>query len=263
MDIFNFDPAIFLGFLLTFMRISLVVFMLPVFTTEGLPAVWKASMCLILTMAMWPRVSLPAEAIPTHPFAIVLLMTGELLIGFTLGLVTRFFFIGIQMGGDLLAFQMGFTMITLADPSSGSSTGMVSYFLNMVATLIFLTLDGHLYILKVFADTFTVVPAGGFGMSWSLMTQVLSLSSTMFVFAIRIAAPVLAALFMIEMALALMTRSAPQVQIMQFGFPIKIAAGFFFLSTLFVIVGQEARQYILNLEGLFANVLHAIATAPK
>jgi flagellar biosynthetic protein FliR len=261
MDIFNFDAAIFLGFLLTFMRVSLVVFMLPIFNTEGLPGLWKASMCLIITMALWPRVALPASAIPAHPFGIMVLIFGEMLIGLALGLATRFFFAGIQMGGDILAFQMGFTMINFADPSTGANTGLVSYFLNMTATLVFLTLDGHLYLLKAFADTFYVVPAGAFAMTDSLMTHIFNLASMMFVFAVKVAAPVLAALFMVEMAMALMTRSAPQIQIMQFGFPIKIVVGFFFLGILFVIIGQESRNFVVGLEGLFANILHAMLPA--
>ncbi len=258
MDIFNFDPAAFLSLLLTLMRVSIVVFMLPVFNTDGLPNLWKFSIALVLTLAIWPRVSLPGSAMPQHPFGIFLLIFGEVLIGFALGLATRFFFVGVQMGGEILAFQMGFTMITFADPATGNNTGVLAYFLNMTATLIFLSLDGHLYLLKAFADTFTTLPAGGFAMSDSLMNHVLALSSTLFSFAIRVAAPVLVALFFVEMTMALMSRAAPQMQIIQFSFPLKIAVGFFFLGMLFVIIGQETGVYVRNLEALMRNIIYAM-----
>ena len=77
MDIFNFDPAYFLGFLLTFLRMSIILFMLPVYSVEGLPAPWKASFCLIITLAIYPSVSLAPEAMPAHPFAIALMILGE------------------------------------------------------------------------------------------------------------------------------------------------------------------------------------------
>ena len=258
MNVFNFEAAAFLSLLLTLMRVSIVVFMLPVFNTDGLPNLWKFSIALVLTLAIWPQVSLPGSAMPPHPFGIFLLILGELLIGFTLGLATRFFFVGVQMGGEILAFQMGFTMITFADPATGNNTGVLAYFLNMTATLIFLAMDGHLYLLKAFADTFAALPAGGFAMSDSLMEHMLSLSATLFSFAIRVAAPVLVALFFVEMAMALMSRTAPQMQIIQFSFPLKIAVGFFFLGSLFLIIGQETGNYITNLEPLMHNIIRAI-----
>lgn len=258
MDLYHLPPADFLGFLLTLMRVSLVVFMLPVFNIDGLPNLWKFCICLVISMALWPRVGLPGAAMPAHPFGIFVLMLGEALIGFVLGLVTRFFFIGVQMGGEILAFQMGFTMISFADPSSGVNTGVLSYFLNMVAILVFLCLDGHLYLLKGVGQTFAVLPPGGFTMTGTLMEQVITLSAGLFSYAIKVAAPVMVALFFVEMTLAIMSRTAPQMQIIQFGFPLKIGVGFFFLGTMFVLIGQETSMYITRLDGLFASILNAI-----
>ncbi len=255
MDIFNFDPHVYLGFLLTFMRISIVVFMLPIFDVDGLPALWKASMCLILTFAIFPTNYLPGDAMPAHPFGILLFALGEVMIGFVLGFSTRLFFIGIQMGGEILAFQMGFTMISLSDPATGATTGVVAYFLNMCAMLIFLTFDGHLYLFKAFTLTFETLPAGYFAISENLFYQLVNLFSTAFVFGIKVAAPVMAALFLIEMVLALMTRTAPQMQIMQLGFTIKIAVGFYFLALLFVIMGQEASRFVFDIEPMFYNLI--------
>ncbi|MDR2727026.1 MAG: flagellar biosynthetic protein FliR [Deltaproteobacteria bacterium] len=258
MNLFNADPAAFLSFLLTLMRLSIVVFMLPVFNTDGLPNLWKFSISLVLALAFWPKASLPGAAMPAHPFGIFTLILGEMLIGFTLGLVTRFFFVGVQMGGEILAFQMGFTMITFADPATGNNTGLLAYFLHMVAILIFLAMDGHLYLLRAVGATFSALPAGAFAMSDSLLLYVRELSSTLFSYAIRVAAPVMVALFFVEMILALMSRTAPQMQIIQFGFPLKIAVGFFFLGVLFVIIGQETDNFITGLDGLLTNTVHAI-----
>jgi flagellar biosynthetic protein FliR len=240
------------------MRITIVVFMLPVFDLDGLPTQWKVSISLVLALAIWPKVALPGAVMPAHPFGIFLLILGEILIGFTLGLVTRFFFTGVQMGGEILAFQMGFTMISFADPITGNNTGVLAYFLNMVAMLIFLSMDGHLYLLRAVGATFSALPAGAFAMSDSLLLYVRELSGALFSYAIRVAAPVMVALFFVEMILALMSRTAPQMQIIQFGFPLKIAVGFFFLGALFVIIGQETGNFITGLDGLFANIVHAI-----
>ncbi|MEG2139942.1 MAG: flagellar biosynthetic protein FliR [Bilophila sp.] len=263
MDLFNFDPNMFLGFLLTFIRISIVLFMLPIFSVDGLPTQWKAAICMILTLVLYPKLGLPGTLMPTHPFGIALILVGEVFMGLVLGLAVNFFFAGIQSGGEILAMQMGFSMITLADPLSGNNTGLIAHFLYMVATLIFLALDGHLYLIKAFSYSFHVVPPGGLMIREVLLTQVVELSSMVFVFGVRIAAPVMAALFLTEVALGLMTRAAPQIQIMEVGFPLKICVGFFFVGLLFVIISEETRRFIIGLDGMFLNLLRSMGPATQ
>lgn len=258
MDLFNFDPAMFLGFLLTFIRISIVLFMLPIFGVDGLPTQWKASICLVLTLVLYPRLGVSGALMPTHPFGILLLIFGEAILGLVLGLSVSMFFAGIQAGGEILAMQMGFSMITFADPLSGNNTGLIAHFLYMVATLIFLALDGHLYLIRAFSYTFTIVPPGGLVIREVLLTEMLRLAGMIFVFAVKIAAPVMTALFLTEVALGLMTRAAPQIHIMEIGFPVKIVVGFFFVGLLFVIISEETREFILGLGGMFFNLLNAI-----
>ncbi len=257
MDIFNFDPALILSFLLTFLRVSLVIFMLPVFGVEGLPAQWKAAFCLVFTMAIWPVVSLPGVQMPAHPFEIALIILGELILGTTLGLAVRFFFAGVQAGGELVAMQMGFTMITFADPASGNQTGIVAHLLYTVTVLIFLTLDGHLYLLRAFIETFHLIPAGGLFLTSDLLRQILTLATMLFTLAIKVIAPVMAALFLVELALAMMSRAAPQIHIMEVGFPLKIAVGFFFVTMLFGMLSTEVYNYIIGIDDMFLNLIRA------
>lgn len=261
MDIFNFSPELYLGFLLTFIRISLILFLLPIFEVEGLPVQWKAAVCMILALTLYPAIGLQAGHMPAHPFALALLIVGEVLLGIVLGMSVRFFFAGIQSGGEVLAMQMGFSMITLADPLSGNNTGLVAHFLYMVATLTFLALDGHLYLLKAFAGTFQVVPPGGLTMRGVLLPEIIRLSSMVFTFGMRIAAPVMAALFLTEVALGLLARAAPQMHIMNIGFPLKIGVGFFFVGLLFVIISDESREFINGIAGMFHNLLNVMRPA--
>lgn len=262
MNIFNFDPAAILSFMLTFLRVSLIIFMLPVFGVDGLPSQWKAAFCLVFTMAVWPMVSLAGTDMPAHPFGLSVLMLGEVALGFILGLAVRFFFAGIQAGGELVAMQMGFSMITFADPSSGGQTGVIAHLLYMVATLIFLSLDGHLYLLRAFVETFRYIPAGGLFLSDTLFHQILNLAGMMYALTIKVIAPVMAGLFLVELALALMSKAAPQVHIMEVGFPLKIAVGFFFVTLIFGMLSEDVRQYILGLDSLFTNLLKAMAPRP-
>ncbi len=258
MDIFNFDPAIFLTFLLVFTRVSVVMFMLPIFATSWLPAQIKAAMCMVTTLAIWSYVDMPPTALPSHPFAVVLMLTGEFIIGLVLALAVDCFFAGIRSGGEILAMQMGFSMMTLADPLSGNTSGVVSQFFYMVVILIFLALNGHLLMLHAFAQTFDILPPGGLTLRTALLAELIELVGMVFVFAVRTAAPVMAILMLAEVALGLMNRAAPQIPVMEVGFPLKISLGFFFIGFLLLIMAEETRRFISDMEGMFYNLLNSM-----
>lgn len=255
MDIFAFDATTFLSFLLTLIRISLVVFLLPFFGGGTIPQLVKASFCLVLTLAIFPQLSLPAEEFPLHPLGILLLVVSELIMGLTLGLTVHFIFVGIQTGGEILAFQMGFTMATLADPSSGANASVISFLLYNMALIVFLLMDGHLHLLRALTDSFALVPAGGWTVTNKMSLDIFTLSGEMFVLALKVAAPAMAALFTVELALALMGRAAPQMNLMTLGFPIKIAVGFFLLSLLFTIMSNRMETMVIELGPRFDYLL--------
>ena len=255
MDIFAFDQATFFSFLLTLMRVSLVVFLLPFYGGDSIPPMVKAFLCLLLTMALWPQLSFPGQALPTHPFGLMLVMLGELILGLMLGMCVHFIFAGIQTGGEIMGFQMGFTMVTLADPLSGAQVSITSHFLYMVALLVFLVLDGHLVLLKGLADSFALIPPGGIYVGAAVTTNVLKLSADMFSVAVQIASPVIAALFMVELTLALMGRAAPQMNLLTLGFPLKIAVGFFFMGMLFSVLAVRMEETIIDIGPLFDQLM--------
>jgi flagellar biosynthetic protein FliR len=257
MDVYNFNPEFVLSLMLTLMRISIVLFLMPVFNTGSLPMQVKASYCLVLTLALWPHVALAGTDMPPHPLSIGLMLLGELILGLIMGMTVQFLFFGIQSGGELLGFQMGFTMVNVADPLSGIQNGAAAYFLWMASILTFLALDGHLFMLKALADTFRLVPAGGLLLGDILVRQVFDLSAQLFVFALKVAAPVMVALFLTEIALGLMNRVAPQMQVMIIGFPLKIAAGFFFLGLLLVVLSSQIEQFVIGMNPMFLNLIKA------
>ena len=257
MNIYNFNPEYILSLLLTLMRISIVLFLMPIFNTNALPAQVKASVSLVLTLALWPHIALAGTGMPSHPLSLGLMLLGEIVLGLIMGMVVQFLFVGIQSGGELLGFQMGFTMVNVADPLSGIQNGAAAYFLWMVSILTFLAFDGHLLILKALADSFRLVPAGGLLLGEILVRQVFDLSTQLFVIALKVAAPVMVALFLTEIALGLMNRAAPQMHVMLIGFPLKIAAGFFFLGLLLVILSSQIEQFVINMNPMFLNLLKA------
>ena len=255
MDLFNFNPLTFFSFMLTLMRVSILMFLMPFFGGDTIPTTIKVMVCLVLSLAIWPQLSLPGWQLPAHGFDIALIMLGEVVLGLTMGLVVHFIFAGIQTGGEMLGFQMGFTMVSVMDPVSGARISATSHFLYSISLIIFLIFDGHLHLLRALALSFELVPAGSLFIGGQLTHTIIDLSAGIFVLGVKIAAPVMAALFMVELTLALMGRAAPQMNLMTMGFPIKIAVGFFFLSLLFSIMAGLMEELIVELGPLFENLM--------
>ena len=255
MDIFAFNAATFLSFLLTLMRVSLVVFLMPFFGGDYIPVMLKAALSFVLTMALWPHLSFPGELMPAHPLGLALLLASEFLLGLMLGMCVYFIFTGIQIGGEIMGFQMGFTMMTLADPASGAQVSITSQLLHVITLIVFLSLDGHLHLLRALADSFALIPPGGIRISGQLAGDVLTLSADMFSLAIKIASPVIAALLLVELTLALMGRAAPQMNLLTLGFPAKIAVGFFFIGIMLATLSIYMEDLIVGLGPMFRNIL--------
>jgi len=259
MDVYHFDPETILSFLLTLMRVSIVLFLFPVFNSANIPALVKGAVTMVITLAIWPHISLSGAELPAHPFDIGLLFLNEVILGFILGMCINFTFMGIQAGGEILGFQMGFSMISIADPMTGNQTGAIAFFLWMVSILTFLSLDGHLHLLKGFALSFKLIPAGGIVLSELLLRQVFDLAAQLFIIALKIAAPVMVSLFLVEITLGLISRTAPQVHVMEVGFPLKIAVGCFFLGLLLNVMAGFMQEFVTGMDSLFTNILRTLS----
>ncbi|NLW81473.1 MAG: flagellar biosynthetic protein FliR [Desulfovibrionales bacterium] len=258
MDLFTLDPNVILTFLSALMRVSLILFLMPFFGGQNLPAPVKAALTLTLTLALWPRIPHMGLQMPGHPFALAVMLGAELLIGLILGLVVRFLFAAIQTGGQLIGFQMGFTMVNAVDPESGISEAITAHFLYMVSLLTFLSFNGHLYLLSGLIQSFELLPPGAILLSPRLASQIFALSGQIFVLAIQIGAPVIASILLVDLALALVSRASPQMNVLIIGFPVKISVGFLFLGIIFEIISLHMEGFVSRLPLLFSQLISAM-----
>ena len=258
MDLFSFDPNVTLTFLFAFMRISVILFLMPFFGGQTLPNPAKAAVCLTLTLALWPRLPLVGDQLPGHPFALAVMMGAEILIGLILGMAIRFLFAAIQTGGQLIGFQMGFAMVNVVDPESGVSEAVTAHFLYMVSLLTFLSFNGHLYLLNGLMKSFDLLPPGSILITERLVSQIFALSGQIFVLAIQIGAPVIAAILLVDLALALVSRASPQMNVLIIGFPLKIGVGFLFLSIIFDIISRHMEGFVSRMPALFSQLIGAM-----
>ena len=157
------------------------------------------------------------------------MLVQQFIIGISIGFSMRLVFVAIELAGHLIGMSMGLGFASFYDPQTEGQTTAVSQFLVLLCMLVFLSLDGHLMFVTVMANSFTVMPIGLEGQSIDAM-KIATWGETIFSSGLLLAMPVVTALLITNMALGILTKTAPQLNLFGIGFPITISIGFIVLA---------------------------------
>lgn len=197
----------------------------PVFGNNAVPRRIKLMVGLAVTLGLMPVVpSVPQAALDS--WSGLLLIVQQTLIGIAMGLVLRVVFAALDLMGEIISLQMGLSFATFFDPIAGGQTAVVGEFLTLLATLVLLSLNGHLLMLDALARSFEWLPVsatlphrGG----WMILVR---FGASIFASGLLMALPVVTALLITNIALGVLTRAAPQLNLFAIGFPITLTVGF-------------------------------------
>ncbi|MEQ1655221.1 MAG: flagellar biosynthetic protein FliR [Nitrospira sp.] len=246
----------FQAFLVLISRIGGLLAALPVFSGRTIPV--KVKLGLVLTLSMMLAPSIPMPTVSLDPMLLVGGMLSEMAIGVTIGLAVRLMFGALEVAGELLGIQMGFGAVHLFDPTTSHQTPMIAQFFTMLASLIFLSLNAHLFAMATIIHSYEAIPAFGAHLSSHLGEEILLLSQRMFTIGMKLAAPVLITILLINVLMALLGRAVPQVQVFVLSFPITIAGGLLVLSLgmpfTVSLIGSEFEQLQLTIEALLRSL---------
>ena len=212
-------------FFLVFIRVSAIVVMLPILGDRSTPVRIKAGLSLLIALLVIPFVKMPA-GLSEDLFSLGMKMGGELLIGVILGFAGRLLFEGIQMAGQLVGFQMGFSIVNMIDPIASKQVSIIAEFQYLMAGLLFLAVDGHHLLIQAISESYTVVPVLGFHMTGALMQSIVDLTREMFVISMKISAPIIVALVFANIGLGLVARTVPQIKFSSSAFPSRSPSAF-------------------------------------
>ncbi|MEQ1627762.1 MAG: flagellar biosynthetic protein FliR [Nitrospira sp.] len=244
------------AFLVLVSRIGGLLAALPVFSGRTIPIKVKLGLVLALSLMLAP--SIPMPSVSLDPVILAGGMLSEMTIGVTIGLAVRLMFGALEVAGELLGIQMGFGAVHLFDPTTSQQTPMVAQFFTMLASLIFLSLNAHLFAMATIIHSYEAIPAFGAHLSSHLGEEILLLSQRMFTIGLKLSAPVLIAILLINVLMALLGRAVPQVQVFVLSFPITIAGGLLVLSLgmpfTVALIGSEFEQLQLTIEALLRSL---------
>ncbi|WP_027722199.1 flagellar biosynthetic protein FliR [Maridesulfovibrio zosterae] len=255
MNLFHFNPNDLMSFYLTLFRVSIVLFLLPFFGGQSIPNPVKAALTIVITIGIWPYIHVDGSLMPSNPYNIALMILGELVLGLVMGIAVNVMFSAVQTGGNFIGVQMGFSMVNVLDPLTGTNEAVTAHFLYMTAILVFLCLNGHLYLMSAMVESFKYIPPGQIFISSKLTSQIMLISKDIFTLAVKVASPIIASIFVVDLALALISKMAPQMNVLMLGFPLKIMVGFFFLSMIFSILSIYVSEYVAGLPVLMLQIM--------
>lgn len=236
-------------FLLILIRVASFIWISPGFSFRGMPQVAKVVLAAGLSMAVYGVSPDPLDPLTTGMFLLTILK--EILVGVAIGYITQLFFSGIEMAGNFVDFQVGFSMAMAYDPILGVNTsyyGQVYYWISMI---IFFIADVHHHVIRTLVRSFEIVPITQFNFPYLGTEGIVQIFVYVFEIALSLAFPLIVVSLLAEIVLALLSRTVPQINVLILGMPLKILLSiiflFFFLPFLFE-----------NIEGIFPEMLQIL-----
>ena len=255
MDLFAPSAAPVLG-LLGF-RLGGLILIAPVYSSRTVPASLKAGLIVILAALMHPvAMGTATQGVRITPATALT----ETLIGFAIGLSVAMIVGAAEAMGDLLAVQIGLSGAAALDPLSTNQVPVLGTFASLFAVTLLLSLDAHTMMLGAVADSLRMMPIGGtLNLRAGLETMV-GWGSTLFELGVRFAGPVIATVLLANVALAILGRAAPSLNILAVAFPIQIGLGLLVLSASLPLIGAFFTSWTVVYDGMLSEVLGAFTS---
>ncbi len=241
-------------------RMAAAITLNPFLGGAAVPARIKVGLAVIVTAVLFPSIAGDISGFQVTPVLFVALLVKESMIGATIGFLSQLIFYAVQMAGTLIDTQRGMNQATFFAPQLPGNVSLIGQLKFQAALVLFLVLDGHLMFLRALHSSFQQVPLAAFphfksGVS-ALAEQVIRISADMLVVALQLSAPVLLALFLMDVAFGALGKVAPQINVHSESQPVKSLVGLivFFLAVAFVMG---------RLQGHFAEMIRNIYTVSR
>jgi len=239
-------------------RVSGLVMTAPIFAASAVPMRIRVALVVLLTVILLPLAPRDAAVAPLSlaGFGVTVVQVG---IGAMIGFALRLVFEAVAFGGELVATSMGLNYASVVDPQHGNVTPVVGQLYTLLATLLFLVMDGHLALIRLLADSFATIPASASSLDASMFWQFASIASHVFAGALRVALPAMTAMLVVNLAFGFTSRAAPALNLFAVGFPVTLVAGFVF--TWFALRGFP-QTFVSMSDAAFAGVREILRLGP-
>ncbi|MRG85385.1 flagellar biosynthetic protein FliR [Salinibacillus xinjiangensis] len=238
------------GFLLIFARVIGFFVTMPLFSYRNIPMTHKIGFALFLSWIMFYTIDIPILPFDSH---YIILLLKELMVGILVGFIAFLILGAVQIAGGFIDFQMGFAIANVMDPQTGVQSPLIGQFLYTITLLFLITVDAHHLLLDgifysyeyIQIDKFIPIQDG------SIPRFVMETFGQMFLIAFQMAIPIVGCLFLVDVALGIVARTVPQLNVFVVGLPLKILVSF-------IVIFVSFGVYVTLIENLFETMLHSM-----
>jgi flagellar biosynthetic protein FliR len=240
------------GFVLILLRISAFFITVPIFSYRTIPTTHKIGLAVFLSWIMFYTIEIPSVQFDEF---YILLMLKEILVGLLIGLTAFILLSAIQIAGGFIDFQMGFAIANVLDPQTGAQSPLMGQFLYIVSLLFLLSVNGHHLLIDGIFYSYQAIPLDQLWIPFGdeeMLNHLITTFNSMFVIAFQMSLPLVGSLFLVDIALGIVARTVPQLNIFVVGMPLKIIVSFIMLvvmmSIFIMLVGNlfEQAQYAMR-----------------
>ncbi len=238
--------------LLIFMRMSGCILFNPILGRKNVPAVIKVGLALMLSVFSYKLV--PAQSMEMTSFLMFFFtLLKEFAVGYIIGFVIQMFMSVIMISGENMDMQIGISMSKIYDPQSNVSMPLSASMINAMFILVFFATNAHLTLIEVFVKLCVLVPYGSFDFHPEMFQQLISLFSLILIYAVKMSLPILAAELITEIAVGLVMRAVPQIDVFVINIQLKVIIGFI---VILVMVPSLAAFLERLISLMFDNINH-------
>jgi flagellar biosynthetic protein FliR len=224
-------------------RPGMLIALAPALGGAHIPVPVKVGLTVLISIGLLPSVNVPVN-LPELSMAVV--VAREAIIGMSLGFALRALIAAAEFAGHLSGQQIGFSYGATIDPQSGVRNNMLATLYGSLATLGFLAINGHHMVLRALAQSYAALPIGGGHLDASIVSSVRDILALVFVVAVRLAAPIIIVLLVVELVVGLISRASPALNYMVIGYPIRLIVGLTLLAALVPVIPAVTNSLLEN-----------------
>lgn len=230
-----------------------------VFGSSNISAPIKVLLALVCSMVVYPTVQLSAADISRLSEDLVLLAAREVAVGLCLGFLTRLFFFAVGMMGELISVSIGLGQAQIFNPMLGQNSNTVEQFYNTIATLIFFAINGHHLLLSGIAQSYELVPLAQMKFNMGPFAEIATYTQEMMVMAIKMSAPIIGAILITNIAMGVLGRAVPQINVLVTSIPVTLMIGFVLMFICIPLLVMEMNSILDMTHTKLVLVMKALA----
>ncbi len=244
--------------MLLMFRTGAFLMTIPIFGHTSIPPLLRVWFVVLLSAVLFPSSTLAAAHLPATALELTLVIVSELGVGFLMGFAVVVLFSAVQFAGHLIGLQMGLSVANVSDPMSVGQISVIGEFYYLLSILIFILIDGHHYAIDALIRSIEHVPLGGASFSPEFSGFLVNLTATVFVLGIKLSAPVVITLLIVNVVLGIISRTVPQMNVFVVGIPLSIAAGLAMIAISLPVFKTLIEKSVLELRNDWTTIIRLL-----